>query len=125
MGPLANFLGLLRNNVGILNIEKITLDVSSTDLGAIQEQERGDTHHNNTVQSKSIADLKAMMWERDRPVFTRELTAFINENSAYPAFLQYFKSWYLGKDAFMRWVRRIPTGHVHQYGDEQLCGELA
>ncbi|KAG2200827.1 hypothetical protein INT47_001358 [Mucor saturninus] len=115
MGPLANFLGFLRNNVRILNIE-ITMDVSSTELGAIQEvyplacngvcfmhQEPGDTHHNNTVQSKIIADLKAMMWERDRPVFTRELTAFISENSAYPAFLQYFNSQYLENNAFMRW----------------------
>ncbi|KAG2213121.1 hypothetical protein INT47_011270 [Mucor saturninus] len=103
MGPLANFVGFLRNNVGILNIEKITLDVSSTELGAIQEQEPGDTHHNNTLQSKSIATLKAMMWERDRPVFTRKLTVFITENSVYHAFLQYFKIWYLENDAFMRW----------------------
>ncbi|KAG2201845.1 hypothetical protein INT47_004402 [Mucor saturninus] len=101
MGPLANFLGLLRNNVGILNIEKVTIDASGTELGAIQEP--GDTHHNNTVQSKIIADLNAMTWERDRPVFTRKLTAFITENSVYHAFLQYFKIRYLENDAFMRW----------------------
>ncbi|KAG2197658.1 hypothetical protein INT47_002365 [Mucor saturninus] len=44
-----------------------------------------------------------MMWERDRPVFTRKLTAFITENSVYHAFLQYFKIRYLKNDAFMRW----------------------
>ncbi|KAG2204346.1 hypothetical protein INT47_009388 [Mucor saturninus] len=38
-----------------------------------------------------------------RSVFTRKLTAFITENSVYPAFLQYFKSRYLENDAFMRW----------------------
>ncbi|KAG2200565.1 hypothetical protein INT47_012351 [Mucor saturninus] len=50
------------------------------------KQEYEDTHHSNTVQSKIIADLKAMMWERHRPVVTRKLTAR-----------------YLENDAFMRW----------------------
>ncbi|KAG2210442.1 hypothetical protein INT47_002384 [Mucor saturninus] len=103
MGPIANFLGFLRNNVGILNIEKITLDVSSTGLGAIQEQEPDDNHRNNTVQNKIIADLEAMMWEHDRPVFPRKLTAFITEYSVYRDFLQYFKSRCLESDAFTRW----------------------
>ncbi|KAG2208231.1 hypothetical protein INT47_006086 [Mucor saturninus] len=69
MGPLTNFLGFLRNNVRILNIEKVTIDVSSTELGAIQEQDPGDTHRNNTVQNKIIADLEAKIWEHDRTDF--------------------------------------------------------
>ncbi|KAG2197003.1 hypothetical protein INT47_006950 [Mucor saturninus] len=44
-----------------------------------------------------------MMWERDRPVFTRQLTVFITENSVSWPFCSILKSRYLENDAFMRW----------------------
>ncbi|KAI7877674.1 uncharacterized protein EV154DRAFT_569019 [Mucor mucedo] len=137
MGPLANFWRFLRNQAGILNIAKITIDVSSTELGAIQAVyasasvewcwflvarawtgkirqlvNPGDTHHNNTVQNNITADLKAMMSENDRPFFKRKLTTFITDLSGYRNFLQYFKS-VPGRQCVYAMVRRIPIGIVH------------
>ncbi|KAG2196535.1 hypothetical protein INT47_010374 [Mucor saturninus] len=149
MGILANFLTFLRNIVGILNIEKITIDVSSTELGAIQEVypsanaqwclfhvarawtgkirqlvKPGNTHRNNTIQNKIIADLEAMMWEHDRPVFTRKLTAFITEYSVYRDFLQCFKSRYVEDDAFLRLSAAWQPAIYTNMGDADALEQL-
>lgn len=129
MLPLKHFLDFIKNTVGLQNPAKITIDVSNAELNAIraiyprtevqwclfhvarawakairEQVKLGSFALNNIVHKKMMASLKAMMWERSKPEFTRKLREFMIEFAEYGAFLTYFQKHYLLDDRFKHWT---------------------
>ncbi|CEP13527.1 hypothetical protein [Parasitella parasitica] len=101
MASIAAFLSFVKHDIGAVSLEKITIDISATEHAAINavypeatiqwclfhvsrawmEKIRelvklGSSALNNQIHKDIIADLKALMWERNPEVFLLNLLGF-------------------------------------------------
>lgn len=128
MLPVRDFLYFLRFTVGFNTLKKITIDMSSAELNAINTVypgvvvqwclfhvgrawmskireliKLGSSSLNAQAHKSVITVLKKLMWEKNKPAFINMLRSFIFDYQMYPEFMEYFKKKYLDNDAFTRW----------------------
>ncbi|CEI90150.1 hypothetical protein RMCBS344292_04480 [Rhizopus microsporus] len=120
MAAVSVFLSFVKNDIGVTTLEKIMIDVSTTEhavitavhpeaavqwrlfhvsrawMGKIRELIKLESLAlNNQAHRAIIADLKAMMWEKNRETFPLSLFAFNMKYSMRTSFLNYMERNYL------------------------------
>lgn len=128
MAAITVFLAFLKNEVGVTNLSKITIDVSAAEHAAINAVfpeatvqwclfhvsrawmakirelvKLGSTALNNQVHREIITDLKALMWEKSQEVFLLSWLAFYNKYDKYEEFISYMDRNYLNREKFVHW----------------------
>ncbi|CEG67520.1 hypothetical protein RMATCC62417_03936 [Rhizopus microsporus] len=128
MAAVSVFLSFVKNDIGVTTLEKITIDISTTEhaavtavypeavvqwclfhvrcawMGKIRELIKFEPSAlNNQVRRAIIADLKAMMWEKNRETFLLSLLAFNMKYSIHTSFLNYMERNYLNREKFVHW----------------------